>query len=279
MPVFEVLKEHRLGFARRGAKPLPSSALIRVTDKFEHKADLKSWFMFKPDNHALIDGASVTLDNNANLTHEGLIVAGGNDNADPSNSSTLDTVATGDFTVHIRVHPTNTGNTNRYVMNSESNKFAVIFGFASRQYETFFDGGDFRRTIKTLDVGDTVLHTISIAREGSQMRIYFDGVEVINEAWATTALSGTWHFGSSTGTGANFDGTISDIVFVNAAQSPAFCQDFGRDIYRYLESVVPQIYTFPEPVVAGGRIMGAIAGAGGLAGRGGIAGPGGGIAG
>ena len=217
----------------------------------EHAASLNSWFMVDQSNKALGNGATVALNGDAALTPKGLVLDGTGDYAQVDNAFALEinSVLTGDFTVHIRVKNTNPAQTNSYLINNGSNQFAIIYGFVTRTYETFITASNFRKTIKQIGTADTSTHLISVVREGSTYRIYFDGEEVINETGPSGALNGDMKFGASNGGGDNFEGTISDVVFMDAPQSKAFCTSISRDFYKQLKPV-NQIGYFTSSIAA-----------------------------
>lgn len=231
-------KEFDPDFTVPGRKPV--GPVLPETDKISVGNAAASWFhLGNPSrpNSAFFDGAKLNLVNGARINHRGVYFDGSNDYATFTNDPTLDAVVSGDFTIHMRLATPNPSQTNTYVINADPNRWNIIYGFNTRTYETFWDTGTFRRTIATLDANDTGYHVISCRRRGNLITVFFDGVPVINEIGTTASLGGTWRIGTSTGLADFWNGTFSDLLFVDGAQSDAFCRDFGRNPYDYLRPV------------------------------------------
>ena len=156
----------------------------------------------------------------------------------------------------------------------------IFIGSGGNYHWRIFDGG-----VKDLDSGvaavaNKTVH-ILVTSDGTNMRIYIDGVQAATQA-AGDAFTGfttpeitilRGYDGSSPNTFGDGAVALARVweYALNANQvAYLFLNRFGRER--------PNYYWTPAAAV-GGRIMSSLAGAGGLAGRGGIAGQGGGLAG
>lgn len=228
-------KEFDPDFTIPGRKPV--GPVLPEVEKISVGNASASWFhLGNPSrpNNAFFDGAKLNLINGARINPRGIYFDGSNDYATFTNDPTLDAVVSGDFTIHMRLATPNPSQTNTYVINADPNRWNIIYGFNTRTYETFWDTGTFRRTIATLDADDTGYHVISCRRRGNLITVFFDGIPVINEIGTTSSLGGTWRLGTSTGLADFWNGTVSDLLFVDGAQSDAFCRSFGKNPYDYL---------------------------------------------
>lgn len=206
--------------------------------EFDRADSLRSWFHLgnpQRQNTAFIDNAELILSGGTRIDGRGVAFDGVNDYATFSNEVALNQVVAADFTIHIRLATPLPSQSNTYVINADNNQFNIIYGYNTRTYETFWGVGDFRRSIASLEAGDTGYHVITCRRRSTRISLFFDGVLVLDELWSSQSLAGDWTLGAAKSSVGFWSGDVSDLVLVGAAQSDAFCREFGKNPYQILK--------------------------------------------